>query len=404
VWDLCVEEDQSFIVAGVAVANCPDYKFRWAWSNKQRGSSRVGPDSLNQAWNRAPRKTNSENKAGLCKHLLAARSYIYGLLSSFPNTNAPDTADKLNKLTRYAAKRWTDMEGQMKAAKDRDAETARRRALRNIVGRLPEPPAAPEPVEPPEEEKAPDARAAEPEERQEKTTVDLKKAKPPQLPKQGKSPTGMAAVTSPGARGRGFAPTQKPKEQKQTDPNGGYNSKAEYDFYRRQGLGDSLSFKVHNPVTENVVKENNGTHMSELTNALKLVQEMEDDMLDGGSEFDMGAPAPETGPSMDMGMDPSEPPVSDSAIGADSEGDTALGLLRQMKDLLTQIAGGMAPPEGEPGHEESETPDEEAAEQALGEMPPEPPKDDEVPEEGEKDEPQKEDDEDDKFKNRRPGK
>ena len=71
---------------------CPDYRYRWAWANKQRQSSVVGPQSLNQAWNRAPRKTNPQGKPGLCKHILAAREYIYGLLAAFPN-DEPDTSE-----------------------------------------------------------------------------------------------------------------------------------------------------------------------------------------------------------------------------------------------------------------------------------------------------------------------
>ena len=57
---------------------CEDFRFRWAFANKQRGSSRVGPRSLNQAWNRAPRITNSTCRPGLCKHILALRNYLYG--------------------------------------------------------------------------------------------------------------------------------------------------------------------------------------------------------------------------------------------------------------------------------------------------------------------------------------
>lgn len=62
---------------------CPDYRYRWAWANKQRGSSRVGPRSLNQAWNRAPRITNPTARPGLCKHLLALRDHLYGQMVRF---------------------------------------------------------------------------------------------------------------------------------------------------------------------------------------------------------------------------------------------------------------------------------------------------------------------------------
>ena len=66
VWDLSVDEDMSFVVNGIAVANCPDYRYRFAWANKQRGSGVVGPNSLNQAWNRAPRITNPTGRPALC--------------------------------------------------------------------------------------------------------------------------------------------------------------------------------------------------------------------------------------------------------------------------------------------------------------------------------------------------
>ena len=66
VYCLIVEEDHSFIAHGVAVQNCHDYRFRWAWTNKQRGSGKVGPDSVNQAWNQAPRITNPAGRPGLC--------------------------------------------------------------------------------------------------------------------------------------------------------------------------------------------------------------------------------------------------------------------------------------------------------------------------------------------------
>lgn len=64
--------------------DCKDYRYRWAWANKQRGSSHVGPRSLNQAWNKAPRITNPTARPGLCKHLLALRRFLYGQVVHFP--------------------------------------------------------------------------------------------------------------------------------------------------------------------------------------------------------------------------------------------------------------------------------------------------------------------------------
>lgn len=107
VWDLAVEDDESFIINGISFHNCQDYVYRWAWTNKQRGSSRVGPDSVTQCLNRAPRITNPGGHSGLCKHLLALSQYIRGLMSpeEFPADN-PDGGRLMRKLVKYSKKRW----------------------------------------------------------------------------------------------------------------------------------------------------------------------------------------------------------------------------------------------------------------------------------------------------------
>lgn len=401
VYDITVEDDASFIAQGVAVHNCPDYRYRWAWTNKQRGSGVVGSNSLNQAWNKAPRRTNPSGRSGLCKHILAARGYIYGLLSSFPG-DEPDTAEKLNKLTKYAKKRWTDFPGAMAAAKERDKEMARIRALRNIAGRLPEPPPEKEPDEP----LSVDARTSVPKDQKPASTVSFKKAQPPALPKKPAKPAKPAQAPlaiPPGERGRGFPVKEQPPQ-----PHMGYGSKAEYDFYRRQGLGDSLMREIENPVTERVVNSNNGKSMSDpnLKQAIKLVQEMEDDILGGDTAApempgDMGAPEAEP-------VEPMEPPISDTAIGADTEGDTALGLLTQMKELLTQIATAVAPSEGGLPGEEGDMP---PGAEGMGDMPPEPLEDEEFSSEESSEEGDADDDDEDEGEsfekatpNRRPGK
>jgi len=374
---------------------CPDYRYRWAWTNKQRGSGVVGTNSLNQAWNKAPRITNPAGRSGLCKHILAARSYIYGLIDTFPG-DEPDTAEKLNKLTKYAKKRWTDFPGAMAAAKERDQEMARIRALRNIAGRLPEPPPEIEPEEP----LSVDARTDEPEERKPISTTSFQNAQPPALPRKPDQPAQAPLATLPGKRGRGF-PAKEPAPKSQ----GGYGSKAEYDFYRRQGLGDSLMREIENPIMECVVNSNIGKSMSDLKlkEAIKLVQEMEDDILDGGASPEMPG---DMGPSDAEPLEPSEPPISDAAIGADTEGETALSLLTQMKELLTQIAMAVAPPEeGVPGEEGEMPPGAEG----MGDMPPEPMADEETPSEEfpEGDEEEEEDDKEpfeEAAPNRRPSK
>ena len=144
---------------------------------------------------------------------------------------------------------------------------------------------------------------------------------------------------------------------------------------------------------KSVVTPNNGNIMSNLNEAIKLVHEMEDDLLNGGAA-DAAGTGPETGAgAFDMAepLEPSEPPVSDMAIGADTEGDTALGLLRQMKDLLTQIVTVVAPPEEMGGEGEggegmgAEGVGGMGAEGPAGGMPPEGFNDEEIPSEGPED-------------------
>lgn len=136
VYDITVAEDHSFVANGMVVHNCHDYKYRWAWANKQRGAGRVGRNSLNQALNQAPVITNPGARPGLCKHLLAARNYIFGLLTSFDRDSEddPDLPDKLEKLTRFMQKRWDDIGGEMDKARERERRYKAGRQRRNAQG------------------------------------------------------------------------------------------------------------------------------------------------------------------------------------------------------------------------------------------------------------------------------
>jgi hypothetical protein len=78
---------------------CPDFKYRWAWANKQRGSSVVGPKSMNQALNRAPRITNPRSRPGLCKHVLALRDFVYGQYEEFDG-KLPDASKKIDRIVK----------------------------------------------------------------------------------------------------------------------------------------------------------------------------------------------------------------------------------------------------------------------------------------------------------------
>jgi hypothetical protein len=342
---------------------CPDFRYRWAWANKQRGASRVGAQSLNQALNRAPRRTNPTSAPGLCKHILAARSYIYGLLSSFPN-DTPDTADKLNKLTQFATRRWINFPQQMAAAKERDQLAAQARAARNI-GQEPIPAEEPLDLGQPGHEPGDDEAYAEIVPPEIRDAPELAQVPPP--------PQSFAAnIAPPGARGRtvptGKAPQAappKPKRiQKRTDQltpdksasvskSAGFSTPAEYNFRRRQGLGDSLGYGNEKEKTNSVVTMNGLKNMNTLTEAQRIISELEQDELaalrnagnedeggpggagdlppvgdQGGGEFppeagggpEMGGGDPmggEMGGGPEMGGDlpPSEPPMSDSAAG-----------------------------------------------------------------------------------------
>jgi hypothetical protein len=79
--------------------DCKDYKFRWAWANKQRGSSVVGSKSLNQAWNKAPKIANPTGRSGLCKHLLALRDFIYGEYENFDGIEG-GTPERLDAVVK----------------------------------------------------------------------------------------------------------------------------------------------------------------------------------------------------------------------------------------------------------------------------------------------------------------
>jgi hypothetical protein len=368
----------------VVDCTCPDFRYRWAWANKQRGASRVGAQSLNQAFNQAPRRTNPTSKPGLCKHVLAAREYIYGLLSSFPS-DEPDTADKLNKLTQFATNRWINMPAQMQAARDREARIAAARNQRNAGQRAPMdiPPADPgeeereagdeeayQNVLPPEIEDAPELEQLPP-----PPTSFATKVRPP-------SERGRTLPTSP-AKDRIQKSTAKGPVSKIGDraAKAGFNSPAAYNFARRQGLGDSLGYAVTKNETNAVVKTNGHKDMNALTEAQRIISELEQDELaslraagqeddqdspealppagdmGGGDEFsDGGADLPPQGAgdmgAGDMGGDlpPSEPAMSDSAVGADSEGAVALMLLREIRDFVGQLASALAPaPEPEAG-------------------------------------------------------
>lgn len=348
---------------------CPDYRYRFAWVNKQKGAGRVGAQSMNQCLNRAPRKTNPAGIPGLCKHILAARDYIYGLLAKFPG-GEPDTGDKLGQLVKYADKRWANFDDLMAKAKDQEKWYAAVKQALNTGHRwndydyimglyrakggqfigipkgvpLPNAPATPRPgpTPPPEEPPPLPPRGQGPGPRG------------PVLPKAGKpttKPTGGLAVP-PGERGRNL-PIGKPGAVKGPVPPTPATRKPP----RRESVetfeGASVD-RVNGPSDGAKLIES----MTALNEAYKLIQEVEDAEVESPSEIAADMGGPEGAPDMPP---PSEPPVSDDAVGADTEGNVVLQLLSDIKDLLAQLVGA------------------EEAEIEGGEMPP-------IPGEGEEEE------------------
>ena len=111
-------------------------------------------------------------------------------------------------------------------------------------------------------------------------------------------------------------------------------------------------------------------NVREINEARKLIEQIEDDLEDMPPEAEGGGGDLEGGGMDDM-PPPSEPSIDDEAVGADTEGNVALSLLADIKDLLTQLVaaeGGELPgEEGEEGFEE--LPEEGEAVDAVPEVP-----------------------------------
>ena len=99
--------------------------------------------------------------------------------------------------------------------------------------------------------------------------------------------------------------------------------------------------------------------------AIRLIEELEDQIKNGDSPVGLADDAGEFPPASGQDM-PVEPPVSDSALGASTEDNVALSLLREIRDLLAEISNEKA---GKPGEDEElpELPPEgEEGEEGLG--------------------------------------
>ena len=351
---------------------CPDYRYRWAWVNKQHSAGRVGASSLNQAHNRAPVITNPKKIPGLCKHILAARDYICGLMSKFPK-GSPDTGEKLATLVRYADRRWRDMDALVAKAKDaekwfdavRQARNAGRAGdleftYRMYVGLGGQDIGLPRGVTIPAAPAAPVNRP--PGEDDDEAGGDDVPPLPPRAPRPPRGPVLPAAGAPDARRSREERPTRQARPARNEPP--------EKKPTRRKREESLVTFAVTR--VDNVTSSNGGVTATtarmknQLNEALVLVEELEQDEMSNptpmGGGGDVEAPAADVPP-------PSEPPVDDEAVGADTEGNVALELLSQIRDLLATLVGGGeegAPEDGE-GAEGGALPPGEGGEGGEGE-------------------------------------
>ena len=352
-----------------------------------------------------------------CKHILAARDYIYGMKAKF-FPGEPDTGETLAKMVKYATTRWADFPGHMAKAKDqekwfravKDAVSAGRAGDMDYIHQLyqqaggtgigvphgipqknapaspqkgPEPPPENVPPLPQRQTRAPRGprlpRAGRPTLRPE-PELPTTTVKPPELPAKAAKPTppskGKTTLPS-GVKGKTAPPGKrnKPKPPR---------SEALQTILRAHVDRVNGSSNGANQITES---------MSQLKDAIKLIEEVEADEVKAPRE-DAGEMAPPAADNIDAeAPPPSEPPVEDTAIGADTEGNVVLQLLADIRKFLAMLVGAEEN-EGElPPGEEEELADE-------GEAPPMPPEDggedsgpvDAIPEPDEEDEEDEEED------------
>lgn len=363
--------------------SCPDFKYRFAWADKQRGAARIGPQSMNKCINRAPRHTNPANIPGLCKHILAVRNYIYGMLAKFP-PGTPDTGEKLAQIVKWADKRWADFPGHMAKAKDQEKWFRAVKAAVN-AGRggdtdyiyqlykeaggqdigvpasvpLQNRPATPRPGPPPPPEEPPPLPTPRPSPRRPGPVLPAA-GKPSAVP-----PKQKPLAVPPGERGRNFPPAKPKGTMANITPPG---KRGRQMPPRSESLQRFLLALVDRLNGSSDGANNRIESMNQLQEAIKLIEEIEHDEVRPPSEI-AGAMADTDMPPSDA-PPPSEPPMDDTAVGADTEGNVVLQLLADIRDLLTQLVGGeegegelpppgeedLALPPGAPGDEEEDGP------------------------------------------------
>lgn len=328
----------------VVDCTCPDFRYRWAWANKQRGASRIGSQSLNQAHNRAPRITNPGNKVGLCKHLLACKNYIYGLIQRFDRElpvsqrrrgrGVQDMAWKLDQLVKYANKRWINWDQQTQAGLRRQQIQRQVQQARNVAGPMP---------------------AAEvPPNIDNELPVPLPADVEPEAPEQ-EAPAQQPLAVPPGERGRQL-PEHPPVEPPPV-------------IGRRRNRNRGESSVVRTAANNSIVD----TMSKDLLNRTKaLVEALEHD-TDLADEVTSATLADTDGIGAEPGAEGELPPPPPEELEGDMMGaegapeDEALGLLRDIASGIGRLADEIAPLEAPEGPEMGEEGPEKEGEEDEGE-------------------------------------
>lgn len=95
VYDLKVAGDESFIVEGVAVHNCEDFRFRMHYANWKAGASHKPTGQNGDSTLAAPVKTNPKMIPLLCKHLVMGSVFLHD-----PPKKLIKSVEELQQLAR----------------------------------------------------------------------------------------------------------------------------------------------------------------------------------------------------------------------------------------------------------------------------------------------------------------
>ena len=74
VYNISVEEDESYIVNNVTVHNCQDFRYRFAYYNNKAGITPIGSTAINKNNGQAPNLPDA--RVGACCHILALSEYL----------------------------------------------------------------------------------------------------------------------------------------------------------------------------------------------------------------------------------------------------------------------------------------------------------------------------------------